>query len=218
MKNKRTYYHLIIDRSGSMNGHIEQTVEGVNQQIRRIKEIGERFPEQELITSLTLFNHRITKAWSYIKSGLLREINYSDYRPDGNTALLDAIGITLNELQKKIGAEVENNEASAVVVIVTDGYENASNNYTHSQVASLIGELEQTGKWTFSYLGVTLDAVEIAESLNIKKNNALHFNVNDISQLYVKMSYSMNSYMFDKQAGRIKTDFLETEQDTENTK
>ena len=74
MKNKRTYYHLILDRSGSMSGLIEQTVEGVNQQIRRIREIGERLPEQELITSLTLFNHRISKTWNYIRSGQLREL------------------------------------------------------------------------------------------------------------------------------------------------
>ena len=72
MKNKTTYYHLIIDKSGSMSGHIEQTVEGVNQQIRRIKEIGERFPEQQLITSLTLFNHKMTNALKHVHSGQLR--------------------------------------------------------------------------------------------------------------------------------------------------
>ena len=63
MKNKRTYYDLILDRSGSMTSCIEQTVDGVNQQIRRIREVADRFPEQELITSLTLFNNNITSVW-----------------------------------------------------------------------------------------------------------------------------------------------------------
>jgi len=209
MKNKRTYYHLIVDRSGSMSGLIEQTVEGINQQIRRIKEIGERFQEQELITSLTLFNHRISNIWNYIRSGQLRDMNYADFRPDGNTALLDAIGVTLNEVQKEVGTEIENDEASVVVVIVTDGYENASVNFTHDQVATMIGELERSGKWTFSYLGATLDAVDIAQSLNINKNNAMQYNLSEISELYNKISFSMDSYLSEKQAGKIRKDFLE---------
>lgn len=216
MKNKTTYYQLIIDKSGSMSEHIEQTVEGVNQQIRRIKEIGERFPEQQLITSLTLFNHKLTNALKHVHSGQLREISYADYRPDGTTALLDAIGITLNEMQKTIGQDVENDEASAVVVIVTDGYENASQSYTHNQISSMIGELELTGKWTFSYLGATLDAVQIAESLNIKKDNAMHFNMNDISQLYNNLTFSLNAYITDKQTGTISKEFLKPGEDEGN--
>ena len=216
MKNKRTYYHLILDRSGSMSGLIEQTVEGVNQQIRRIREIGERLPEQELITSLTLFNHRISKTWNYIRSGQLRELTYADFRPDGNTALYDAIGVTINDVQQAVGSEIENDEASVVVVIITDGYENASANFTHDQVASMIGGLEQSGKWTFSYLGATLDAVDIAQSLNINKNNAMHYNVSEISDLYHKLGNSIEFYLYNKQSDKIRKSFLEPEKVDEN--
>ena len=161
MKNKRTYYHLILDRSGSMSSCIEQTINGVNQQILRIRELAARFPEQELFASLTLFNHQITPAWLRKRPEDLKEIGFSDYRPDGWTALLDAVGVTLNELQDTIGQEVERDEATVVVVIITDGYENSSKRFTHSQVSSLIRELEITGRWTFSYLGATFDAVDI---------------------------------------------------------
>ena len=216
MKNKRTYYHLIIDRSGSMSGFIEETVNAVNQQIGRIKEVGERFPEQELITSLTLFNHMNMNAWNYLNPGQLRDMNYADYRPDGNTALLDAIGITMNELKKTVGLEVENDEASVVVVIVTDGYENASQHYTHSEVATLISELELTGKWTFSYLGATLDAVDIARRLNIKEINSMHYQVDKIPELYNKISGSLDSYLNSKHEGEIKKNFLCPERDNED--
>ena len=100
---------------------------------------------------------------------------FPDYRPDGTTALLDAIGATINDLQRSRGQELEADEASVVVVIITDGYENSSKDYNHGQIASLIyKDLRQTGKWTFSYLGATLDAVEIAAKLNIKRINAMH--------------------------------------------
>ena len=150
MKNKRTYYQLILDRSGSMSVCIEETVSGVNSQIKRIRELASRFPEQDLITSMSLFNHQLTPVWDRIRPADLREITFSDYRPDGNTALLDAIGKTIRHLQKTIGGEVARDEASVIVVIFTDGYENASSEFSHSQVASLIRELELTDKWSFS--------------------------------------------------------------------
>ena len=212
MKNKRTYYHLILDRSGSMTSCIEQTVEGVNQQLRRIKEVSERFPEQELITSLTLFNQRITPVWTRLVPENLREITYSDYRPDGTTALLDAIGTTINKLQGSIGQEMEADEASAVVVIITDGYENSSNHYNHEQIASLIHDLEQTGKWTFSYIGATLDAVEIAVKFNIKQTNAMQFSLKESFAMHNKVSDSIYSYLSKKQSGKISDEFLENEE------
>lgn len=152
MKNKKTYYQLILDRSGSMSVCIEETVNGVNSQIQRIRELSERFPEQELITSLCLFNHKLTPVWDRIRQADLREITFSEYRPDGNTALLDAIGKSIRHLQKTIGEEVSHDEASVVVVIFTDGYENASQEFSHNQIASLIRELELTDKWSFSYI------------------------------------------------------------------
>lgn len=209
MNNKRTYYHLILDRSGSMTNCIEETVDGVNQQIKRIKEIADRFPEQELITSLTLFNHTISSPWIRMQPNSLRELNFTDYSPTGRTALFDAIGFVCQELQRTSGDEVENNEASVVVVIVTDGYENASETFSHGQIASLIAELEQTGKWTFSYIGSTLDAVEIAKGLNIKEKNAMRFSPAETSEIFKKVDDSFKTYFINKNWGKITGIFLD---------
>lgn len=209
MENKKTYYQLLLDRSGSMSSCIEQTVDGVNQQILRIKEIAARFPEQELCTSLTLFNHKISPSWDRINPEKLRELTFADYAPGGRTALFDAIGMTINHLQQSIGEEIEMNEASVVVVIVTDGYENASTDFSHKQVASLIQELEETGKWTFSYIGATLDAVEIAQNLNIRKSNAIMFDTLQSGKMFNRINNSLNSYLTNKNYGKIKNDFLE---------
>ena len=198
MKNTKTYYHLILDKSGSMTNIVEQTIEGVNQQIMRIKEVAGRYPDQELYTSLTFFNHGISRIWNRMPSTQLQEISYADYRPAGTTALLDAMGLTIDEMHKSIGEEIEKDEASAVVVIFTDGYENASRLFTHSQVSSMIADLESTGKWTFSYIGATLDAVEIAITLNIKQKNAMHFSVNDSRRMYNKLHSSLEKYISHK--------------------
>jgi hypothetical protein len=213
MKNTKTYYQLILDRSGSMSSCIEETIDGVNQQIRRIREINLLYPEQMLVTSLTLFNHVITPAWKLIRHEDLSEVKYSDYHPEGFTALLDAIGISVTNLVSMVGSEVETGEASVVVVIVTDGYENASVNFTHSQVAKMIKSLEETGRWTFSYIGATLDAVTVANGLNIKTHNAMRFHISKSAEVFGKVSHSINSYIASKQAGTVPTDFLDPEED-----
>jgi len=209
MNNKRTYYQLILDRSGSMAGCIEQTVSGVNQQIRRIRELAARFPEQELFISLTLFNTSVNQSLIRVRPEALRELSFTDYKPDGGTALLDAIGITLNELDKTIGMEVERDEASVVVVIITDGYENSSRMFSHPQVSSLIRDLESSGKWTFSYLGSTIDAVEIAVSLNIRGHNSMRFDMMEIGEVCFKLGDNLEDYMTRKESGEIADGFLE---------
>jgi hypothetical protein len=211
MKNKRTYYQLILDKSGSMSSCIEQTISGINQQIKRIRELAARFPDQELYTSLSIFNENVTPVWTRIRPEELHEIGFAEYRPDGWTALLDAVGITLKELKSSVGKEVERDEASVVIVIVTDGHENASKEFTHQQIASMIHELEMSGRWTFSYLGATIDAVEIAVSLNIKKSNAKRFEVYETEKLYDNLGKSFSSYLSTKIGGNISQEFLDDE-------
>jgi uncharacterized protein YegL len=212
MKNKKTYYQLILDRSGSMSSCIEETVTGVNSQIVQIRELAKQFPEQELLTSFNLFNHNLTTVWDRLGSTEIKELSYPDFNPDGNTALLDAIGLTIRHLQDTIGEEVARDEASVVVVIFTDGYENASTQFKLKQISSLIKELELTGRWSFSYIGATLDAIEIAITLNIKRSNSRHFDVRDSAMEHNRVSGSMRSYMVEKREGRIKQDFLEDEE------
>ncbi len=211
MKNKRTYYQLILDRSGSMSSCVEETVTGVNSQIRRIKEIAERYPEQEIVISLSLFNQELSLVRDRVRPFALNELGYADYKPAGMTALYDAIGLSVSTLQKSISREVENDEASVVVVIFTDGYENASTQYTHQRISSIIRELELTGRWVFNYIGATLDAVNIAVNLNIKSSNAARYSVEDSVMEFNKVARGMEMYMKRKNEGVINTDFLESE-------
>lgn len=213
--NKRTYYQLILDRSGSMSSCIEQTVEGVNNQIHRIKEVAEKFPEQELFTSLTLFNHDVVQVWNRKTIEELKELSYSDYRPDGTTSLLDAIGFSIKSLQDSIGKEVAQNLASVVVVIITDGYENSSTTYQLNQINKIIDELEKSGKWTFSYIGTTIDTYEVASTLSIKRGNTMLYDLNETSSMYHKLSKNIMNYMKLKDSGIIESEFLANDEDDE---
>lgn len=195
-----------------MTSCIEQTIAGVNSQIDRIRELAARFPDQELYTSLTLFNHEISPTWDRIRPDKIRRIRFRDYRPDGMTALLDAIGVTLKNLQQTVGEEVSRDQASVVVVIITDGYENSSVRFTHEQISSQIRDLEQSGKWVFSYIGATLDAVSIAVSLNISARNAMPYDTGQTGVMFDKLAGCMDNYIGAKRNGRTKRIFLEEDQ------
>ncbi|HEX5151289.1 MAG TPA: vWA domain-containing protein [Parafilimonas sp.] len=208
---QKTYYHIILDQSGSMQDCIQPTISGFNEQLQVIKSLQERFPEQDIRVGLTRFNHEVMRSYFALPPEQSAELNRNTYHPGGSTALYDAIGMTTGELNKSIGDELAGGLATVVVVIITDGYENSSRYFNGVQIKSTIKELEATGKWTFSYLGATLDAAQIAASMNIKRQNAMYFEKASMNQTFSKLGKSMGAYLKLKKEGKNPTQFLNSE-------
>ncbi len=171
MKKSKTFYHIILDQSGSMSDCVNQTLKGLADQRKEILAIANEFPGQEIRVGLTVFDHNIELKYSNLSVTELSRMNSFHYKPNGQTALLDAIGMSVAATQRLMVNEGD----SAVIIILTDGYENASKEYSHKQIKELIQAKEETGRWSFTYLGATLDAVEIARSMNIKAENSFAF-------------------------------------------
>ncbi len=208
MKNKKTYYLLILDRSGSMQDCVKETISGYNEQIQMIRDLQKRFPEQEFRISLTTFNHDVEHPIEMADVNYVKELSERSYIPSGSTALLDAIGDSVSRLKQSIFNEIQSDEATAVVVILTDGYENASKEFSHSQIAAMIKELEKNDSWTFSFLGATIDAVETASKMNIKRENAVSYDKAETITTLHKLAHSMSEYAEAKHEGRKSKDFL----------
>lgn len=121
-----------------------------------------------------------------------------EYRPNGTTALLDAIGLSITQVENQISRDGD----TAIIVILTDGYENASRFYSLVQIKNLIKSKEESGKFTFSFLGATLDAVDIAEQMNIRRDNSAYFEKSMMKDaVFSKVSNSINDYMDRKRKG-----------------
>lgn len=208
MKNEKTYYLLILDKSGSMHDCQEETISGFNAQLKMIKELEEKFPEQSFRISLTTFNQNVVHQIREEETYETKELDKRTYQPAGNTALLDAIGESLVRLNAKISHEIEKGEASVVVVIMTDGHENCSKLFTSEAIYKLIGALEKTGCWTFSYLGATPDALETASKLNIQKDNAAQFNKKNMIKTLEELSHNLKEYAGKKESGWVSKSFL----------
>lgn len=103
----------------------------------------------------------------------VRDITEKDYPLLGCTALYDAMGTTISELQQKLS-----HDDRVLVTIITDGYENASRTWSGKQIKSLVEELRQMG-WTFTYIGADQDVEKVAGSIGVK--NSLRFSANEAS-------------------------------------
>ena len=209
VKNKKTYYQIILDKSGSMSDCIESTVNGFNEQMQMIKSLQAKFPDQEVLVSLTTFNQDVDFDVECSKPSALKEMiseqkrsswfneptDYVVYSPNGMTSLYDAIGKSVTKIQDIAKKEIEKDEATVVVVIITDGHENSSTEFRYEQIQSMIKELEKSENWTFSYLSNTLNAVDDATRMNIKRENAIRYSKSDMMGTYSDISSSLDSYM-----------------------
>jgi hypothetical protein len=202
MKTQRTIYHFIVDKSGSMSDCIPATINGYNEQVSMIKNVEAEFPEQDITIGLSTFNNQVDHKYFMQMSGMALEMNRRNYLPHGGTALYDAIGTSIEKLEEYRTVSSEQIPTTVVVVILTDGYENSSRFYDLSQIKSKIESLESTGNWTFSFIGATLDAADVAEQMSIKRSNSIVFDKRNMeSQVWDKLGDSMRSYSNKKRMG-----------------
>ena len=209
MKNKTTLYHFIVDQSGSMEGMEQQTIEGFNTQLEKIQELEKQMPEQKFLCSLTFFNSTVHDLIRNEPVKQIELLNNNNYRPKGMTALLDAVGGSIDGIEKQYGEDLKKDEMSVVMVIITDGYENASRYFTYHMVAKKIANLDKTGKWTFSYLGADFDAIHTSQMMNIRKENAMNFSKKNYSHMMDDLSDSIDVYAREKRKGNLKRDILD---------
>lgn len=206
---KKTFYHLIVDRSGSMADCIPATIGGFNEQMQVISALQERFPEQEISVGLTIFNQDVSHQFFDANPAEVALLTRENYGPNGSTALLDAIGMTVSLIKENNQLALLSAENTVVVVIITDGYENASRLFKLQRIREMITALEASGQWTFSYLGATLDAVDVADSLAIKKINSMAFAKHKMSSsVWDNLKISMEDFMEQKESNQKAGGFL----------
>ena len=218
MKNKTTLYHFIVDQSGSMAGLEEQTIAGFNAQLKTIQDLKMELPDQSFLCSLTFFNGIVQDRILFQEVNALQPLSRDNYFPSSNTALLDAIGKSIYSIKHKFANELVEDKISIVLVIITDGHENASRLYTYHDIAHMIKELDETGKWTFSFLGADFDAIHTSHMLNIRKENVINFSKSSYSGMMEDVSLSIRSYAEEKTKGNLKRDIFDIFSNKDKTK
>jgi uncharacterized protein YegL len=201
MKNNKTIYHFVVDQSGSMSGSEVATIEGFNSQLNTLKKLKVDNPNQEYLVSVTFFEDEVMDIIRFAQIEDVQLLNRENYKPGGLTALLDGIGKSIDQIQNNYSHEIRDDKATVVMVILTDGGENASQYYTHKLVAERIKELDASGKWTFSFLAADLNALESTDRLNIRRENVVSFSKANYSHMMDQVSASISAYENKKSSG-----------------
>ena len=168
MNKNYTEIAFVLDRSGSMESSREAAIAGFN------FFLGEQQAGRGLIKlTLVLFDDEYLVPINALPVAEILPLNIDTYVPRGTTALLDAIGRTINELGARLAALPRNDRPGQVIVaILTDGLENSSQTCTWQHIAGVIKHQTEQYRWTFLFLGANQDAIATAAQMNIAAVNA----------------------------------------------
>lgn len=183
----------ILDESGSMHATRKDTIGGYNNFIEEQRKI----PGTADITLYTFSN----KARSVLNNVSIHKdealISLDQYVPKGNTALYDAVGRAITETGKILSAIPEQwRPAKVVVVIITDGEENASTDYTREQIKKMIEHQSSVYSWQFVFLGANQDAFAESAKIGISRGSTMSYipDSHNIEQYTKSLSASVGRY------------------------
>lgn len=163
---------FILDRSGSMSGLEDDTIGGYNAMLEKQK----KEPGEAIITTV-LFDDKYELLHDRINLCGIAPITYKEYYVRGSTALLDAVGRTINKIGNVQKHTTEEEQAERILfVITTDGMENASREFTYEKVRQMIEHQKSKYGWEFIFLGANIDAIATAERFGISKDRATNYN------------------------------------------
>lgn len=185
----RVFNLIILDESGSMTSIEKQALDGVNESFQSIQQAQKENPDQEHFITFVTFNDDVHTICDCIPADKAMLLTSKDYNPNCCTALLDAMGQSLNYLRRHVA------EADRVLVtIITDGYENASKEYNSTTIKTLVDELKTKG-WVFSYIGANQDVEKISKGFSI--DNFMEFSATaDGTEKMMKKLHSSRKKLF----------------------
>ena len=205
---------LVLDETGSMNSCWDSTISSVNDYIGTQK-------GQEGVARVSLFkfstggyasrrygnNAASVQAGNAIRTVFesklvaeVEELNRQNYTPNGGTNLYDAIGNTIRRIEAQLAPLTE--VPDVLVVIVTDGGENASTEYTLDAVKSLVKAKEQEG-WTFVYLGANQDAWQVGASFGLSKGQTMSYSTANMSGTMSNLATATKSFRSSRMTGAV---------------
>ncbi|MCE7791559.1 VWA domain-containing protein [Salipaludibacillus sp. CUR1] len=176
---------FLLDRSGSMAGLESDTIGGFNAFVKKQCEL-----EGETVLTAALFDDRYEVLWNGVDAGSVT-LTEKEYFVRGMTALLDSVGKTILDVGYRLSHTSEERRPSKVIVVITtDGMENASTEFTYEKVKELIKHQQETYNWEFVFMGANIDTAKEAGSIGISEDHAFAFEASPagVDRMYEKVT------------------------------
>ena len=176
MKKGMTEMVFVIDRSGSMTGLEDDTIGGFNSTIKKQKE-----EEGEATVTTVLFDDRYEVLHDRFDIDQIKAMTSREYYTRGSTALLDALGRSIHKtinVQKNLPEEER--AENVVFVVITDGYENSSREFSYKDIKRLVKREQEKYGWEFLFLGANIDAVAEGGRMGFRSDRSVRYMHDDI--------------------------------------
>jgi len=192
MKENFTSINVVLDRSGSMKELANDTIGSFNALLKDQKEL-----PYEAVFTLCTFNTDYHLVHDSVPLKDIPDLDDKSYRCSGGTSLLDAVGATITSVGNKLARMPESDRPSKVIfLIITDGEENSSHEFTKEQVSSMVQHQRDHYKWEFVFMGANIDAFKNGTSLGVDSRNTMNYSATSVGTkgLYGQVSTSLRSY------------------------
>jgi Mg-chelatase subunit ChlD len=171
MKPDYTHIILVLDRSGSMETVRADTIGGFNAFLQEQKAV----PGQATLT-LVQFDNEYDVLHDFTPLAAVQPLTTRTYVPRGSTALLDAMGRTINETGARLAGMPEAERPARVLfVVMTDGLENASHHFTRADVFDKITHQRTHYAWEFVFIGANQDAIATGAGMGIAASHSIAY-------------------------------------------
>lgn len=175
-KENFTSIAIIVDESGSMDNVRKDTIGGINTFIETQKSV-----PGEAVYTFVKFAYETKFIHNFIDLKSVEPLKLEDYVPSGGTALLDAIGETIQYIGGKLSAMEESERPSKVIIaILTDGEENQSRSYNRERIKEMIEIQEKQYSWEFIFMAANQDAITAGSSIGIASASAMTYSSDSI--------------------------------------
>lgn len=176
MKKNLTEIIFILDRSGSMHHLESDTIGGYNSFLDQ-----QKAEEGEARVTTVLFDDRYEILHDYVDIMDVQPITKKEYFARGSTALLDAVGKTIKEVEHRQNFTAEDaTPEKTMVVIITDGMENSSREYSLDTVKKMVTAQQEKHGWEFIFLSANIDAVKTAGGFGISAERAVNYHADAV--------------------------------------
>ena len=192
---QRVLVNVILDKSGSMSAKVQDVIGGFNLYLDELA----KESAVDYGFSLTLFDTVVQMKYKAAPLAKVEKLDDATFLPGGNTALLDAIGNTVQTVSTEGFDKI-------ITVIMTDGEENSSREWTLNAIRTLIKSKEAGGNWTFVFLGANVDAFEQGANLGVPTGQCVRYDPASYPAVYASLASRTNA--FSASPARATVDFF----------
>jgi len=188
------HYMLVLDRSSSMAGRIDEVRSVVNQQLQQLALEAKREANRCLV-SLVRFDHEVEVVHFEKPIEEIEPLSHEDLAPRGSTALIDATVLTIEQAALLLGAKVDGNHESVAIVVYTDGEENSSRMRNEADLKRVLAEHQDKPGWDIAFVGASPEAFTTMQRAHFQPDKMVSIDVEDSGWAMAEMTRMLQSKM-----------------------